>query len=104
MTYGGATILPFALSDRWIVTIESERQLVNVQQRIRWCVVARRKGHDEERLWFANHGDAVASAKFYRDGLDYAAKFEVANAVYERLSETDRARLAAYLEKSKDND
>lgn len=46
-------LLPFALSDRWIVTVESERRLVNVRHRTRWYAVARRKGHEDRRHWCA---------------------------------------------------
>jgi hypothetical protein len=44
MSERSAVVLPFALGNRWIVTVESERQFVKVRHRTRWYAVARRKG------------------------------------------------------------
>jgi len=49
MSNCSATVLPFALKDRWIVTVESERHFVMVRHRTRWYAVARRIGHEERR-------------------------------------------------------
>lgn len=61
--------LPFALKDRWIVTVESERRLVKVRHRTRWYAVARRVGHDDRRHWCASRADAVTIAEWLREGF-----------------------------------
>lgn len=64
-----ATVLPFALRDRWIVTVECERRLVNVRHRTRWYAVARRQGHGTRRHWCASHQDAMYVAEMMREAV-----------------------------------
>jgi len=78
-----ATVMPFALKDRWIVTIESERHFVKVRHRTRWYAVARRLGHEDRRHWCASRADARVIAEWQREA-------------FERLAEL--ARFEAYLE------
>lgn len=62
------TVLQFSLRDRWIITVESERVLVNVRHRTKWYVVERRRGHEDRSHWCASRQDALAIAKMLRDG------------------------------------
>lgn len=73
---GSRPILPFAVRDRWIVTVESERVLVNVRHRTRWYVVERRLGHDDRIHWVASEQDAHGIAEMVREGKRQLAKFE----------------------------
>lgn len=61
--------LPFALRERWIVTVEGERQLVNVRHRTRWYAVARRIGHEDRKYRCASRSDAVTIAGWLREGF-----------------------------------
>lgn len=80
MDKSAASVLPFALSDRWIVTVQSEWQLVRVRHRMRWFAVARRTGHPERRYWCASREDAVGIAEIVREGF---IKMEEARRLYE---------------------
>lgn len=93
-----AAVLPFALKDRWIVTVESERHFVKVRHRTRWYAVARRKGHEDRRHWCASRADALVIAGWQREAFDRMAELERFEAMYERLTEAQRARFDAYLE------
>lgn len=83
-------ILPFVLSDRWIVTVESERRLVKVRHRTRWYAVARRKGHKERRHWCASRDDALEIAEYMRQGFCQMAELEWFQAVWDELGEKQR--------------
>lgn len=93
-----ATVLPFALKDRWIVTVESERQFVKVRHRTRWHAVARRKGHDDRRHRCASRADALVIAEWQREAFERMHELERFEAMYNRLTESQRARFDAYLE------
>ena len=93
-----AAILPFALRDRWIVTVECERHFVKVRHRTRWYSVARRKGHEDRRHWCASRADAVVIAGWQREAFARMAELEQFEAMYNRLSEMQRARFDSYLE------
>lgn len=80
-----AAILPFALADRWIVTVESQRQFVKVRHRTRWYVVARRVGHDERRHWCASRADALVIAGWQREAFERLAFAEQVEAMLSRL-------------------
>ncbi|MBX9897890.1 MAG: hypothetical protein K2Y17_08340 [Qipengyuania sp.] len=86
-----AGILPFALSDRWIVTVESQRRIVKVRHRTRWYAVARRKGHEDRRHWCASRADALGIAEMMREGFREAAELERFTAAYHRASDWQRA-------------
>lgn len=87
-----ATILPFSLADRWIVTVESQRQLVKVRHRTRWYAVARRVGHDERRHWCASRADALVIAEWQREAFERLAFAEQVEAMLSRLPPIQRAR------------
>lgn len=87
-----ATILPFALADRWIVTVESQRRLVKVRHRTRWYVVARRVGHDERRHWCASRAAALVIAGWQREAFERLAFAEQVEAMLSRLPPIQRAR------------
>lgn len=87
-----ASVLPFALSDRWIVTVENERHFVKVRHRRRWYAVARRKGHEDRRHWCASRADAIGIAEIMRDGFREMAQLERFTAAYYGASEWQRAR------------
>ena len=88
---------PFALSDRWIVTVESERRLVKVRYRTRWYAVARRKGHEDRRHWCASRADALVIARWRREAFESIAKLERFQAMYSRMTPWQRARVDAEL-------
>lgn len=92
------SVLPFALSDRWIVTVESERRFVKVRHRTRWYAVARRKGHEDRRHWCASRADAIGIAEIMRDGFREMAELERFAAAYYGASEWQRARLHQWLD------
>lgn len=92
------SVLPFALKDRWIVSVESERHFVNVRHRTRWYAVARRKGHEDRRHRCASRADALVIAEWQREAFERMAELERFEAIYNRLTETQRARFDAYLE------
>ena len=96
--YGASIVVPFALSDRWIVTVESERQLVNVRHYTRWYAVARRIGHDDRRHWCISRADARAIAEMMRDGFKELEEAERFQALYDSLPAWKRAQFDAYLE------
>ena len=91
-------VLPFALQDRWIVTVESERCFVKVRHRTRWYSVARRIGHEDRRHWCASRADAIVIAKWQREAFDRSAECEQLEAVYNQLPESKRARIDAIAE------
>ncbi|SCW85269.1 hypothetical protein SAMN02927924_03391 [Sphingobium faniae] len=93
-----AAVLPFALKDRWIVTVESERHFVKVRHRTRWYAVARRIGHEDRRHWCASRADALVIAGWQREAFERMAELERFEALYNRLTVTQRARFDAYLE------
>jgi hypothetical protein len=84
--------LPFALSDRWIVTVESERHFVKVRHRTRWYAVARRKGHEDRRHWCASRADALAIAEMIRKAFEQIAFAEQCEAMLDRLTPIQRAK------------
>ena len=94
------TVIPFVLEDRWIVTVESERHFVKMRHRIRWYAVARRKGHEENRLWCASRADALAIAEMMREGFEHMAFVEEVEALLKRLPPIQRARA---IQKMKDS-
>ena len=87
-----ASVLPFALKDRWIVTVESERHFVKVRHRTRWYAVARRIGHDEHRHWCASRADALGIAEYMREGFERWAFAEQCQAMLDRLPPIQRAK------------
>lgn len=87
--------LPFALSDRWIVTVESERRLVKVRHRTRWYTVARRKGHEDRRHWCASRADALVIAEWQREAFKGMAELECFRAMYGLMTPWQRARVDA---------
>lgn len=70
------SVLHFALRDRWIVTVESDRVLVNVRHRTRWYVMERRHGHEDRSHWCATRRDALSIANMLRYGHEKLAKVE----------------------------
>ena len=78
-------VLPFALRDRWIVTVESERRLVNVRHRTRWYAVARRVGHEDRRHWCASRADALKIAEWQREAFARLEWAEWFKAQYDQL-------------------
>jgi hypothetical protein len=97
MSDGSAAVLPFALKDRWIVTVESERHFVKVRHRTRWYAVARRIGHDERRHWCASRADALVIAGWQREAFERLAWAEQFKAMYDAAPEWKRAEVDAYL-------
>ena len=93
-----AAILPFALKDRWILTVESERYFVKVHHRTRWFAVARRIGHDERRHWCASRADALVIAEWQREAFERLAWADQFKALYDAAPEWKRAEVDAYLE------
>ena len=91
MSNCSATILPFTLKDRWIVTVESERRFVKVRHRTRWYAVARRKGHDDRRHWCASRADALVIAEWQREAFESLAFAEYCQAMLDRLPPIQRA-------------
>ena len=99
-----ATVLPFALSDRWIVTVESERHFVKVRHRTRWYAVARRKGHKDRRHWCASRTDALGIAEYMRQAFERIAEYEQFKALYAQLPAARQAEVDAYLESLRGKD
>ena len=97
MSDGSAAVLPFALKDRWIVTVESERHFVKVRHRTRWYAVARRIGHGERRHWCASRADALVIAGWQREAFERLAWVEQFKAMYDAPPEWKRAEVDAYL-------
>lgn len=97
MSEKAATVLPFALKDRWIVTVESERHFVKVRHRTRWYAVARRIGHEDRRHWCASRADALGIAEYMREAHRAIAECERFKALYEAAPERKRAEVDAYL-------
>lgn len=87
MSDESAAVLPFALKDRWIVTVESERHLVKVRHRTRWYAVARRIGHEDRRLLCASRADALVIAGWQREAFERLAWAEQFKAMYEAAPE-----------------
>lgn len=92
MSGGSAAVLPFALADRWIVTVESERVFVNVRHRTRWYAVARRIGHEDRRHWCASRADALVIAEWQREAFERIAFAEHVEAMLARLPLIQRAK------------
>jgi len=93
-----AVVLPFALKDRWIVTVESVRHFVKVRHRTRWHAVARRIGHEDRRHWCASRTDALVIAEWQREAFQRLAWSEWLNAMYDRLPAARQRDVDAYLE------
>ncbi|WP_226017893.1 hypothetical protein [Novosphingobium sp. FKTRR1] len=87
-----ASILPFVLKDRWIVTVESERHFVKVRHRTRWYAVARRIGHEDRRHWCASRADALVIAQWQRDAFERWAFAEQVESMLARLPPIQRAK------------
>ena len=87
-----SNIVPFAVSDRWIVTVESERHFVKVRHRTRWYAVAHRKGEESRRHLCANRADAVAIADMMREANERMAFTEQVEAMLARLPPVQRAK------------
>lgn len=85
-----ASVLPFALSERWIVTDECERHLVKVRHRSRWYAVARRKSHEDRRYRCASRSDAIGIAEILREGFREMAEFQRFSDLYYSLTEAQR--------------
>ncbi len=98
MSDESAAVLPFALKDRWIVTVESERHFVKVRHRTRWYAVARRIGHEERRHWCASRADALVIAGWQREAFERLAWAEQFKAQYDRLPAARQAEVDAYLD------
>ena len=92
MSNSSATVLPFTLADRWIVTVESERVFVKVRHRTRWYAVARRIGHEERRHWCASRADALVIAQWQREAFERMAFAEQVEAMLARLPPIQRAK------------
>lgn len=92
MSEGRAAVLPFALADRWIVTVESERVFVKVRHRTRWYAVARRIGHEDRRHWCASRADALVIAEWQREAFERIAFAEHVEAMLARLPPIQRAK------------
>lgn len=92
MSDESAAVLPFALKDRWIVTVESERHFVKVRHRTRWYAVARRIGHEERRHWCASRADALVIAGWQREAFERLAWAEQCQAMLDRLPPIQRAK------------
>jgi hypothetical protein len=103
MSERSAVVLPFALGNRWIVTVESERQFVKVRHRTRWYAVARRKGHENRRHWCASRADAIGVAEIMREGFREIDELERFTAAYYAANEWQRARLHQWLDSGCDN-
>lgn len=97
MSDESAAVLPFALKDRWIVTVESERHLVKVRHRTRWYAVARRIGHEDRRHLCASRADALVIAGWQREAFERLAWAEQFKAMYEAAPEWKRAKVDACL-------
>lgn len=92
MSDESAAVLPFALKDRWIVTVESERHFVKVRHHTRWYAVARRIGHEERRHWCASRADALVIAGWQREAFERLAWAEQCQAMLDRLPPIQRAK------------
>lgn len=92
MSESSAVIVPFAVSDRWIVTVESERHFVKVRHRTRWYTVARRVGREERRHWCASRADALVIAEWQREAFERMAFAEQVEAMLARLPPIQRAK------------
>lgn len=97
MSDESAAVLPFALKERWIVTVESERHLVKVRHRTRWYAVARRIGHEDRRHLCASRADALVIAGWQREAFERLAWAEQFKAMYEAAPEWKRAKVDACL-------
>jgi hypothetical protein len=92
MDKNSATILPFALPDRWIVTVESERRFVNVRHYTRWYAVARRVGYEDRRHNCASRADALVIAGWQREAFERMAWAKQFQAMIDRLPPIQRAK------------
>lgn len=87
-----AAVVPFALKDRWTVTVESEREFVKVRHRTRWYAVARRIGHEDRYYHCASRADALTIAGWLREGFERRAFAEHVEAMLNRLPPIQRER------------
>lgn len=94
---GGAEILPFSLARRWIVTVESEREMVKVRHRRRWYAVARRVGEEERRHLCQTRGDALQLAEWMREGFERIEFAEQVQAMLNRLPPIQREKAMSKL-------
>lgn len=92
-----ANVIPFALADRWIVTVEGERAFVRVRHRTRWYAVARRKGEDQRRYLCASRADAIWIAEQLCIAFEQWAFAEQVQAQLNRLPPMQRERAMARL-------
>ena len=98
MSGRSATVLPFALKDCWIVTVESERHFVKVRHRTRWYALARRLGHEDRRRWCASRADALVIAQWQREAIERWEWAEWFKAMYDRLPAARQTEVDTYLE------
>ena len=85
-----SNVVPFALADRTIYTVESERHFVKVRHRTRWYAVARRKGEEDQRLHCRSRENAVAIAEMMREADEQMAFAEQVEAMLARLPPIQR--------------
>lgn len=87
-----ADVLPFALADRWIVTVEPERRFVRKRHRTSWWTVCRRKGHEDLRFRCASRADAIWLADDTRQYFERMALSDQVLAMLSRLPPIQRER------------
>ena len=92
MTMDSATVLPFSLADRWIVTVEPERRFVRRRHRTDWWTVCRRKGEEDRRWRSASRADALWLAEQMREHFERIAFAEQMQAMLVRLPPMQRER------------
>jgi len=90
MTGENVNVIPFALADRWIVTVEGVREFVRVRHRTRWYAVARRKGHNDRRHECASRADAIWIAEELREACRRWSLAEEMQALLDRLPPIQR--------------
>lgn len=104
MTGENPNVIPFALADRWIVTVEGVREFVRVRHRTRWYAVSRRKGEDKRRYRCASRADAIWIADQLRESHRRWALAEEMQAALDRVppiqSERAMERLWALAEQN----
>lgn len=89
---GGAEVLPFILSRRWVVTVESEVELVKDRHQRRWYAVARRKGETERPHLCQTRADALQIAEWMREHFEHMEFAEQVQAMLDRLPPIKRER------------
>lgn len=92
MTMDSATVLPFSLADRWIVTVEPERRFVRRRHRTDWWTVCRRKGEEDRRWRSASRADALWLAEQMREHFERQALADEIEAQLSRLPPMQRER------------